>query len=66
MKAATLQKKLARLEKSIDNMERGMYADMTPAMCVDCIVWLWQYRYIDHATMVNLSDRMTELFKYYL
>ena len=64
MKEETRQRKIARLERALDRLEVGLYADMSIDQCINTIEWLWKFRYIPQAQMEGYADRVCEILEY--
>jgi len=55
IKSETIQKKIKRIEDTLDRMERGLYTGVSIGWVTDQIAWLWKFRYISYDEMTRLT-----------
>ena len=63
IKPETIKKKVKRITRALDHIEKGMYADMSVELIADQINWLWKFRYISHEEMSMLADRVIHILE---
>lgn len=57
MKPETVQKKVRRINDTLDRMERGLYVGVSIGWVCDQIAWLWKFRHISYAEMTALTAK---------
>lgn len=57
VKPETIQKKIKRIDDTLDRMERGLYTGIRIGKITDQIAWLWKFRHISYDEMTRLTAR---------
>lgn len=55
VKSETIEKKIKRIEDTLERMERGLYTGVSIGWVTDQIAWLWKFRLINHDKMTDLA-----------
>lgn len=58
-----VEKKIKRVERSIDFMERGMRGELSASQCADYIAWVAKFHKVPKNVWEPLCERLTELFE---
>ena len=58
-----VNKKVNRLEKALDRLEKNQYSELSLDYISNQISWLWKFRYITHDKMEELADRVINLYE---
>lgn len=61
MKEATLERKIRKINDSLDRLESGRYCDVSMSWICDQIAWLAKFKYLQDESLNTLVDRATEL-----
>lgn len=61
MKKDGVERKVRRIYKSLDAIERGLYAEFSIDYICSQIDWLWKFRYITEEEMESLVNRAIEI-----
>lgn len=60
---STVEKRLERVSRSIDFMERGMRGEFSASQCADYIAWVARFHKVSQNVWEPLCERLTELFE---
>lgn len=63
MKEATLERKIKKIEDSLDRFESGRYCDVSMSWICDQIAWLARFKYLQGESLNKLADKATELLE---
>ncbi len=57
-----VERKLARVQRSMDAMECGRFAELNASYCADYISWCYRYNKADRKVLSRMADQMTAIF----
>ena len=55
IKSETIQKKIKKIENTLNRMGNGLYTGVSIGYITNQIAWLWKYRYISYEEMTELT-----------
>lgn len=58
-----IKKKIERVKRSLDRIERGAWSELTLSECADYIAWLAKFKKVPPEVWAPLCDQATRLFK---
>jgi len=58
-----VERKLARIEESLDRIELGKYADLSLSYCADYITWCAEFRKVPKSVWGPICERITRIFE---
>lgn len=58
-----IQKKIKRIERSLDRIERGSWSEFSIEDCADYIGWLAKFNKVPESVWSPLCDRIIQIFE---
>ena len=52
-----------KIDEVVTRLENRKYSPLNASWCADRIVWAYKFKKITKEQMINLSNRVTELFE---
>lgn len=58
-----VEKKLERIQRSLDNIELGRYAEFNISYCCDYLAWCAKYKKVNENVWVPMVEQATRILK---
>lgn len=60
----SIEKKLDRIQRSIDALESGRYTEFSASYCADYLSWCYRFRRDYRQRVLKMVNQLTEVFEY--